>query len=242
MIFFYVYGWELIRALNLCIHQSTSHRATDVESHPIEHLQRSHGGPAEQPPRRPPLHPPRPPAQARRPHQRPLPAVGAPVDPRARRLPGSRLHRPGLRPRAAATVGRCLRLHAERGAPLDALRVVLVSPPGPGAVAFARDVIGWIAAAVARGAREVNVDTVAGGRRSRERRRRVPGSPRRPVPSTPCRSIHAAGTSRRARPRQRRSTHHGGISGEQRIDPIAYKVSTMLLPLLKFFILEQAHI
>ncbi|PAN31533.1 hypothetical protein PAHAL_5G425900 [Panicum hallii] len=60
--------------------------------------------------------------------------------------------------RAAATVGRCLRLHAEHGAPLDAFRVALVSPPGPGYGAFGRDVIGWIAAAVARGAREVEVD------------------------------------------------------------------------------------
>ena len=126
--------------------------------------------------------------------------------------------------RAAATVGRCLRLHAEHGATLDALRVALVSPPGPGSGAFGRDVIGWVAAALARGAREVNVDTVAGGRRSRERRRRVPGSPRRPVPSTPCCSIHAAGTTRRARPRQRRNTHHRRISGEHRIDPIASKV------------------
>ncbi|KAG2549249.1 hypothetical protein PVAP13_9KG165926 [Panicum virgatum] len=62
--------------------------------------------------------------------------------------------------RAAATEGRYLRPHAERSAPLDA-------------------------AAVTRGAREVNVDAVAGGRRSRERRRCVPRSPRRPVPSTP---------------------------------------------------------
>ncbi|RLM91519.1 putative F-box/LRR-repeat protein [Panicum miliaceum] len=60
--------------------------------------------------------------------------------------------------RAAATVGRCLRLHAEHGAPLDAFRVALVSPQGPGYGAFGRDVIGWIAAAVARSAREVEVD------------------------------------------------------------------------------------
>ncbi|CAO2203100.1 unnamed protein product [Urochloa humidicola] len=53
--------------------------------------------------------------------------------------------------RAAATVARCLRLHAEHGAPLDALRVAL-------APAFGRDAIGWIAAAVARGAREVEAD------------------------------------------------------------------------------------
>ncbi|CAO2193069.1 unnamed protein product [Urochloa humidicola] len=60
--------------------------------------------------------------------------------------------------RAAATVGRCLRLHAEHGTPLDALRLALVSPPGPGRAPFARGVIGWIAAAVARGAREVEAD------------------------------------------------------------------------------------
>ncbi|CAO2174122.1 unnamed protein product [Urochloa humidicola] len=60
--------------------------------------------------------------------------------------------------RAAATVGRCLRLHAELGSRLDVLRLALVSPPGPGRAAFARGVIGWIAAAVARGAREVEAD------------------------------------------------------------------------------------
>jgi len=64
--------------------------------------------------------------------------------------------------RAAATVSRCLRLHAEHGAPLDVLRVALVSPPpsgpGPSDGAFGRDVIGWVAAAVRRGAREVEVD------------------------------------------------------------------------------------
>ncbi|XP_039813716.1 putative F-box/LRR-repeat protein At4g15060 isoform X1 [Panicum virgatum] len=60
--------------------------------------------------------------------------------------------------RAAATVGRCLRLHAEHGTPLDAFRVAPVSPPGPGYGAFGRDVIGWVAAALARGAREVEVD------------------------------------------------------------------------------------
>ncbi|CAL4957381.1 unnamed protein product [Urochloa decumbens] len=53
--------------------------------------------------------------------------------------------------RAAATVGRCLRLHAEHGTPLDVLRLALVP-------ALGRDVIGWIAAAVARGAREVEAD------------------------------------------------------------------------------------
>ncbi|CAO2192948.1 unnamed protein product [Urochloa humidicola] len=56
--------------------------------------------------------------------------------------------------RAAATVTRCLRLHAEHGAPLDAFRVALVSPPS----GLVGDVVGWIAAAVARGAREVEVD------------------------------------------------------------------------------------
>ncbi|CAL4964359.1 unnamed protein product [Urochloa decumbens] len=60
--------------------------------------------------------------------------------------------------RAAATVGRCLRLHAEHGTPLDVLHLALVYPPGPGRPAFARGVIGWIAAAVARGAREVEAD------------------------------------------------------------------------------------
>ncbi|RCV23937.1 hypothetical protein SETIT_5G044800v2 [Setaria italica] len=64
--------------------------------------------------------------------------------------------------RAAATVGRCLRLHAEHGAPLDAFRVALVSPSPSGLVgdgsALGRDVVGWVAAAVARGAREVEVD------------------------------------------------------------------------------------
>ncbi|CAO2180289.1 unnamed protein product [Urochloa humidicola] len=56
--------------------------------------------------------------------------------------------------RAAATVTRFLRLHAEHGAPLDAFRVALVSPPS----GLVGDVVGWIAAAVARGAREVEVD------------------------------------------------------------------------------------
>ncbi|CAD6231984.1 unnamed protein product [Miscanthus lutarioriparius] len=67
--------------------------------------------------------------------------------------------------RAAATVSRCLRLHAEHGSPLDVLRVALASPPSSGAAgpsdgAFGRDVIGWIAAAVRRGAREVEVDVL----------------------------------------------------------------------------------
>uniref|UniRef100_K3XHC3 F-box domain-containing protein n=1 Tax=Setaria italica TaxID=4555 RepID=K3XHC3_SETIT len=48
--------------------------------------------------------------------------------------------------RAAATVGRCLRLHAEHGAPLDAFRVALVSPSPSGLVgdgsALGRDVVG----------------------------------------------------------------------------------------------------
>jgi hypothetical protein len=65
--------------------------------------------------------------------------------------------------RAAATVGRCLRLHAEHGAPLHAFRVAL-APPAPsglvggGGGAFGRDAVGWVAAAVASGAREVEVD------------------------------------------------------------------------------------
>ena len=67
--------------------------------------------------------------------------------------------------RAAATVSRCLRLHAEHGAPLDVLRVALASPPSSGAAgpsdgSFRWDVIGWIAAAVRRGAREVEVDVL----------------------------------------------------------------------------------
>ncbi|TKW12740.1 hypothetical protein SEVIR_5G055100v4 [Setaria viridis] len=60
--------------------------------------------------------------------------------------------------RAAATVDRCLRLHAEHGTPLHVFRVALVSPSVPGDGAFGRDVVGWIAAAVTRGAREVEVD------------------------------------------------------------------------------------
>ncbi|KAL6850529.1 hypothetical protein ACP4OV_021156 [Aristida adscensionis] len=63
--------------------------------------------------------------------------------------------------RAAATVGRCLRLHAEHGAPLDAFRVALVAPTGLGDDALGRDVLGWLAAAVGRGAREVEVDLTA---------------------------------------------------------------------------------
>jgi len=67
--------------------------------------------------------------------------------------------------RAAATVSRCLRLHAEHGAPLDVLRVALASPPSSGAAgpsdgSFGRDVVGWIAAAVRRGAREVELDVL----------------------------------------------------------------------------------
>ena len=55
---------------------------------------------------------------------------------------------------AAATVSCCLRLHAEHGAPLDVFRVALMSP-APGT--FERDVVAWVASAVARGAREVEV-------------------------------------------------------------------------------------
>ncbi|KAG0517487.1 hypothetical protein BDA96_09G093300 [Sorghum bicolor] len=67
--------------------------------------------------------------------------------------------------RAAATVSHRLRLHAEHGAPLDVLRVALASPPslgaaGPSDGSFRWDVIGWIAAAVRRGAREVEVDVL----------------------------------------------------------------------------------
>ncbi|CAL4950639.1 unnamed protein product [Urochloa decumbens] len=58
--------------------------------------------------------------------------------------------------RAAATVTRCLRLHAEHGAPLHAFRVALGSVAGAGALGL--DVVGWVAAAVARGARDVEVD------------------------------------------------------------------------------------
>ncbi|WVZ71629.1 hypothetical protein U9M48_020196 [Paspalum notatum var. saurae] len=55
---------------------------------------------------------------------------------------------------SAATVDRCLRLHAELGTPLEVFRVALVCPSGPGG----QDVIGWVAAALRRGAREVEVD------------------------------------------------------------------------------------
>ncbi|KAK8452082.1 hypothetical protein SEVIR_5G054901v4 [Setaria viridis] len=58
--------------------------------------------------------------------------------------------------RAAATVSRCLTLHAEYGAPLHVFGVALGS--GRDAGAFGRDVAGWVAAAVARGARDVEVD------------------------------------------------------------------------------------
>jgi hypothetical protein len=56
--------------------------------------------------------------------------------------------------RAAATVTRCLMRHEEHGGPLHMLRVAL-----NGVTAFiANDVVGWVADAVARGAREVAVD------------------------------------------------------------------------------------
>ncbi|RLM93251.1 uncharacterized protein C2845_PM08G09220 [Panicum miliaceum] len=58
--------------------------------------------------------------------------------------------------RAAATVSRCLGLHAEYGAPLDVFRVALGSDDA--ASSFGQDVVGWVAAAVARGARDVEVD------------------------------------------------------------------------------------
>lgn len=58
--------------------------------------------------------------------------------------------------RAAATVSRCLQLHAEYGAPLDVFRLAVTAPGSTGA--FERDVVGWVASAVARGAREVEVD------------------------------------------------------------------------------------
>ncbi|KAJ1283276.1 hypothetical protein BS78_03G116000 [Paspalum vaginatum] len=56
---------------------------------------------------------------------------------------------------SAATVDRCLRLHAELGAPLEVFRVALVCPSGG---LGGQDVIGWVAAALRRGAREVEVD------------------------------------------------------------------------------------
>ncbi|OQU86630.1 hypothetical protein SORBI_3003G118600 [Sorghum bicolor] len=62
---------------------------------------------------------------------------------------------------AAATMRRCLELHAEHGGPLDVFRVALRSPPagaGSSDGAFERDVVGWIASAVARGATEVEAD------------------------------------------------------------------------------------
>jgi len=58
--------------------------------------------------------------------------------------------------RAAATVSRYLKLHAEYGAPLSVFRVALGS--GDAAGAFGRDVVGWVAAAVASGARDVEVE------------------------------------------------------------------------------------
>ncbi|CAD6334743.1 unnamed protein product [Miscanthus lutarioriparius] len=87
---------------------------------------------------------------------------------------------------AAATVRRCLELHAEHAAPLDVFRLALRSPPaGSSDGAFGRDVVGWIASAVARGAREVEVDlhltptptpTPTGSGRRRRQRRQVPDS------------------------------------------------------------------
>ncbi|TVU22482.1 hypothetical protein EJB05_32180, partial [Eragrostis curvula] len=60
--------------------------------------------------------------------------------------------------RAAATVSRCLQLHAENGAPLDVFRVALDVTLGCDG-AFERDVVGWVAFALGRGrAREVEVD------------------------------------------------------------------------------------
>jgi hypothetical protein len=67
--------------------------------------------------------------------------------------------------RAAATVSRCLHLHAEHGPLLELFRVALLVSPtgsdddgafGPG------EVTGWVAAAVARGARDVEVDLTRG--------------------------------------------------------------------------------
>jgi hypothetical protein len=67
--------------------------------------------------------------------------------------------------RAAATVSRCLHLHAEHGPPLELFRVALLVSPtgsdddgafGPG------EVTGWVAAAVARGTRDVEVDLTRG--------------------------------------------------------------------------------
>ncbi|RLN23331.1 hypothetical protein C2845_PM07G06340 [Panicum miliaceum] len=69
------------------------------------------------------------------------------------------LTRGQLPAQAAATVGRCLRLHGELGTPLHAFRVALAPPALAGDCgAFGRDAVGWVAAAVARGAREVEVE------------------------------------------------------------------------------------
>lgn len=57
--------------------------------------------------------------------------------------------------RAVTTVGLCLRIHSEYGAPLQVFRVALGA--GAGAGEFGRAVAGWVAAAVARGARDVEV-------------------------------------------------------------------------------------
>ena len=56
-------------------------------------------------------------------------------------------------------MSRCLRFHAEHGSRLDVFRVALLASPPSGASwksdgAFGRDVIGLVAAAVRRGARE----------------------------------------------------------------------------------------
>ncbi|XP_066310984.1 uncharacterized protein [Miscanthus floridulus] len=59
---------------------------------------------------------------------------------------------------AAATVSCCLRLHAEHGAPLDVFRVALTSQAPGSAGVFEQDVVGWVASAVVRGDREVEVD------------------------------------------------------------------------------------
>ncbi|TVU22483.1 hypothetical protein EJB05_32181, partial [Eragrostis curvula] len=56
-----------------------------------------------------------------------------------------------------ALVSLYLKRHADQGAPLDVLRVALDGTLG-GAKAFGHDVVGWVAYAVARGAREVEVD------------------------------------------------------------------------------------
>ncbi|KAL6646231.1 hypothetical protein ACP70R_017839 [Stipagrostis hirtigluma subsp. patula] len=67
---------------------------------------------------------------------------------------------------AAATVGRYLQLHAAHGVPLEAFRVALdafrvaplVSPLGLGDGALGWEIIWWVATAVGKGAREVEVD------------------------------------------------------------------------------------